>query len=171
MEDIAETIEAGQLMVQTSCTQLSEIQSHRQGLNAAHEKLRDHESALERLKSLWADVIDRLNRVEVDALSQKSSLVSLESAIESVRVQQMAVKLAIDDVASTSHATYDALIKHMASSSVEAAATAQERIDQHVSRSTKIITLGRNVGLVAVMLILIYSAVSGNPLLSLLGVR
>jgi hypothetical protein len=133
------------------CAMTPRINGHTSSLDAAHARLRDHATQLATQGATLSHHQDRLARVEAATSDNHRLLTTLQASVSGISSQ-------IVDIAATSHDTHHLVSKHINDNLLETEKTTK--------RWLKIWGL---IGVIAVLLATIHSAITGEPPWALFG--
>jgi hypothetical protein len=143
------------------------VEAHTRGLDAAHNKLREHDATLTGLATQTTHYLERLVRVEAATSEQHRLLVQLGGGVESLRVEQSGILRAIETVAETGQSTHDLLVTHIDQNTAAAEAAHLTRLNQVERLSVRLIKIATAITVLTGLVAMLYSLLTKQPILSL----
>lgn len=153
---------------QAPCLMQPTVDVHGRALDAAHGKLREHEGMISNLGAQTIHYLERLVRVEAATSEQHAMMVQMQGSIEGLRLEQSGILRAINTVAETGQSTHDLLVRHIDLNTMQTEVEHHARLAQVERISVRLIKVATAVTLLAAMLGMLYSLLSGKPMLSIL---
>jgi hypothetical protein len=150
------------------CIQQPTVEAHTRSIDAAHNKLRDHDSSIAGLATQTAHYLERLVRVEAATGENHRLMLKLQGGVEALRVEQTGIRQSIERIVETETSTHELLTRHMDRSAAQAEETHLKRLAQVEHVSMRLVKIATALAVVGGFGAMIYSVLAGKPLLSLL---
>lgn len=144
------------------------VATHTDAIDAAHRKLRDHDGQLAGLQGQSAHYLERLVRVETATGENHRLMMKLQGGVEALRVEQTGIRQALERVSETGQSMHELLTRHIDVSRADAEAAHLTRLAQVEQVSTRLIKITTALAVLTGFGAMIYSVLSGRPLLALL---
>jgi len=141
--------------VANTCIMASVITGQAESINAAHNKLRDHEGRLSAASMQTIHCLERLSRVETATDDNHRLLVSLEAQVDGLSGM-------VRQVVATSESTHVMLQKHINDNTLSIESVSRARILSDERTTSRLIKIGGVVTILAIALVTVISKSEGS---------
>lgn len=146
------------------CLMQPTVEAHGRQIDAAHGKLREHESLITTLSAQTLHYLERLVKVEASTGEQHRMMAEMQGSLDALRLEQSGVLRTIETVAATGQSTHELLTRHINLNATQAEAAHLTRLAQVERISVRLIKVATAVTLLATLLGMLYSLLAGKPL-------
>lgn len=143
------------------------VEAHTRSIDAAHNKLRDHDSSITGLATQTAHYLERLVRVEAATGENHRLMLKLQGGVEAMRVEQSGIRQSIERIADSQTSAHELLTRHMDRSQAEAEEAHLTRLTQVERLSVRLIKIATAITVLTGLLAMLYSLLTDKPILSL----